>query len=116
MQNYILITENSVTYNNIVSRLYSSFECHQVMKDRLLIKDRNNHAFLDYDDDMRNDYEDENIRNSDCHFYGLIYHSQEFAKSILRQLADLPIRVDDDERTILEIKSFLGSEANLFDK
>ncbi len=110
MRNYILITENSVTYDNILNRLSSSFECHQVMKDRLLIKDKNEHAFLDYDDDMRNDYEEENICNSDCHFYSLIYHSQEFAKSIIRQLADLPIRVDDDEGTIINIKAFLGAD------
>ena len=115
MQNYILMTENSVTYDNVLSRLSSSFECHQVMKDRLLIKGKNNHAFLDNDDDMKNDYEEDNIRNSDCHFYSLIYHSQEFAKAILKHLADLPICVDNDEGTIVGIKEFLDRNESLFE-
>ena len=81
------------------------------MQNRLLIKDNKNHAFLDYDDGMKNDYDEEeemDIRNSDCHFYSLLYHSEEFARSIIAQLSDLPIRVDNDEGTIVRIKAFLG--------
>ena len=118
MKNYILITDNSVSFDMILNKLSSKFECKKVMQDRLLIKDKKNHAFLDYDDDMKNDYDEEdeiNIRNSDCHFYSLMYHSEEFARSIIAQLSDLPIRVDNDEETIVSIKSFLGENETLFD-
>lgn len=107
MESYILIAEKSLSFRNLKEILLKKFICYEVSESRLTVENGKDHIFIDYDDNMKEDYENENIRNSDSHFFAISYTSKEFAKLIILELKEFSIQIDNDCGTILPIKLFL---------
>ncbi|MBQ4496757.1 MAG: hypothetical protein II973_04545 [Spirochaetaceae bacterium] len=107
MESYILIAEKSFSFESLKDLLQKKFTCYEVSNSRLTVESGDEHIFIDFDDDMREDYDDEKIRASDFHFFSVSYSSRKFAKSVISEAKDFAIRVDDDNGTILPIKDFV---------
>lgn len=107
MKNYILIAEKSVTFDVLKETFQKKFTCYEVLPNRLTIEKDDEHIFIDFDDEMKNNYEEQSIRNSDFHFYSVLYLSEGFTKEILSELKDENILVDDDNGNIVSIQDFL---------
>ena len=109
MESYILIAEKTLSFEILKNLMQKQFTCYDVGNSRLTVERGDEHIFIDFDDDMREDYDDEKIRNSDSHFFAVSYSSKEFVKSVISELKEIPILVDNDDGTILPIKDFLSS-------
>lgn len=109
MESYILIAENSFSFENLKDLLEKKFTCYGVSNSRLTVESGNEHIFIDFDDDMREDYDDAIIKASNFHFFSVSYSSKKFAKSVISELKDFDIRVDDDNGTVLPIKNFVSN-------
>lgn len=107
MKTLILIADVSITFSIMQETLGKKFRCSIVMENRLAIENGSEHIFIDFDDDIKNDYEEASIRNSDFHFYSVLYHSEKFVKEILLCLKDFSFSVDDDEGKIIPIQDFI---------
>ena len=104
----ILITENPVTFELLKDTIGKKFHCSEVLDNRLTIESASDHLFIDFDDNIKDDYDESEIKNSDSHFFAVLYNSEEFVRNVLKELSTYQIRVDDDDGTVLPIKSFLN--------
>lgn len=107
MESYILITEKSLSLEVIKNLFQKKITCYEVSESRITLEKGNEHIFIDFDDDMREDYDDGKIRDTDAHFFSISYSSKEFAKSVISELKNFSILVDDDNGTLLPINDFL---------
>ena len=110
MKTVILITDISLTFEKLESIIKQNFNCYRPMADRLTVESEKDHLFIDFDDDMRNDYDSSVMKDTNKHFYAVLYHSDKFVEKILSLLQNYPICVDDDHDTILPIKEFILSK------
>ena len=108
MKTVILITDKSVTFENLKDTIGKNFQCSLVLNNRITVENESEHLFIDADDNMKEDYDEPDIKESDSHFYSVLYNSDEFAKQVLNKLVEFQILIDDDDGTILPIKSFLS--------
>lgn len=107
MKTIILITDISLTFDKLESILKNNFVCYRAIEDRLTVEEGSKHLFIDFDDEMQNDYVTPVFRGSNKHFYAVLYHSDELVRKVLMLLKEYPISIDDDNDTILPIKEFL---------
>jgi hypothetical protein len=107
----ILITENSVTFEFLKNEIGKKFQCSKVLDNRLTVESESEHLFIDFDDNMRDDYDEPEIKNHDCHFFAVLYHSEDFVRKILAELLAYQIRVDDDNGIILSLTNFLSQNS-----
>ena len=108
MKNLILITECNFTFVLLQDTLEKKFQCSLVLDNRLTVENAEEHLFIDFDDSMKDDYDEPEIKDSDCHFYSVLFNSDAFVKQVLNVFSEFQIRVDDDEGKILPIKTFLA--------
>ena len=108
MKTVILITNKSDTFDFLKEIIGKAFQCSLVLDNRLTVENDEEHLFIDADDSMKNDYDEPEIKDSDCHFYSVLFNSDAFVKQVLNVFSEFQIRVDDDEGTILPIKTFLA--------
>ena len=108
MKTYILIANADLTFERLQRIFEQKFKCYVAVKDRLTIENSNDYAFIDFDDNMKNDYEEPRWNNHKGHFFALLYHSEEFAGLILSELKSFSVFVDNDEGSIIPIRKFLG--------
>ncbi len=106
MKTYILFADKALSFEKAKIMLQSSFTCNETLPNRLTIELLRDHLYIDFDNDIRADYEDEKIRNADYNFYAIVYHSEKLARAVIRELKNFIIYVDDDEGTIEEINKF----------
>ncbi len=111
MKTVILITDKSVTFDFLKEKIRKIFQCSLVLDNRLTVENEVEHLFIDADDCMKNDYDEPEIKNSDYHFYSVLFNSDAFVKQVLHEFVECKIRVDDDEGNILPIKTFLSQTA-----
>ena len=107
MESYILITEKSLSLEVIKNLFQKKITCYEVSESRITLEKGNEHIFIDFDDDMREDYDDGKIRDTDAHFFSISYSSKQLAKSVISELKNFSILVDDDNGTLLPINDFL---------
>ena len=108
MKTLILITEQSVTFDLLKEIFRKKFQCSQVLDNRLTIESASDHLFIDFDDNIKDDYDESEIKNSDSHFFAVLYNSEDFVRNVLKELSTYQILVDDDNDTIIPIKTFLN--------
>lgn len=108
MQSYILIADNLLSFEKIEEILKEKFDCSKVSDNRLSIECKSEHLFIDFDNSIKNDYEENELQNNNGNFYLVLFNSEDFFKSVLGELKQYNIVLDNDEGEIKSLSDYLG--------
>lgn len=108
MQSFILIADNLLSFEKIEEILKEKFDCSKVSDNRLSIESESEHLFIDFDNSIKNDYEENELQNNNGNFYLVLFNSEDFFKSVLGELKQYNIVLDNDEGEIKSLSDYLG--------
>lgn len=108
MQNFILISDNSLSFEKIEQILKEKFDCSKVSDNRLSVSNETEHLFIDFDNSIKEDYEENEFSNKNGNFYLVLFNSEDFFKSVIGELKQFEIVLDNDEGNISSLTDYLG--------